>query len=339
MNLENIPTYLKEHGSWCNWKYEKRKSSMTKVPYNPKTGNYASVKNPNTFIDFNTAVVVMDNYDGIGIRVDGKIIAIDLDHCIEKGKVKSWASEIVSRFRSTYIEKSPSGTGLRIILFVADGYTYDKNTYYIKKGNVEVYVSGATNRFVTITGDAYFKNEITEDMDALKWLLEKYMKRKSPKNSIKQTEERTVSSILSRREYLGHTVNFKTRTKSFKSKKKIKNDPSQWQIFENTHEAIISQDTFDTVQRIRDGRRRPTPLGEMPILSGMVYCADCGSKLYQVRCKGCPHEKEYMVCSKYRKKGKEACTSHQIRNVEIEAALLYTIQQVTAKVKSAMTVL
>ena len=194
MNLENIPTYLKEHGSWCNWKYEKRKSSMTKVPYNPKTGNYASVKNPNTFIDFNTAVVVMDNYDGIGIRVDGKIIAIDLDHCIEKGKVKSWASEIVSRFRSTYIEKSPSGTGLRIILFVADGYTYDKNTYYIKKGNVEVYVSGATNRFVTITGDAYFKNEITEDMDALKWLLEKYMKRKSPKN-FHQTNRRKNSFI------------------------------------------------------------------------------------------------------------------------------------------------
>ena len=96
----------------------------------------------------------------------------------------------ISFSRSTYIEKSPSGTGLRIILFVADGYTYDKNTYYIKKGNVEVYVSGATNRFVTITGDAYFKNEITEDMDALKWLLEKYMKQRVPRTpSNKQKKE------------------------------------------------------------------------------------------------------------------------------------------------------
>lgn len=144
---------------------------------------------------------------------------------------------------------------------------------------------------------------------------------------------RTVSNILSRREYLGHTVNFKTKRKSFKSKKMIINDSSEWQIFENTHDAIISQDIFDTVQRIRDGRRKPTPLGEMPILSGMVYCADCGSKLYQVRCKGWTHEKEYMVCASYRKKRKETCTSHQIKNVEIEAALLYAIQQVTAFAK------
>ncbi len=142
-----------------------------------------------------------------------------------------------------------------------------------------------------------------------------------------------ISRILERVEYLGHTANFKTRRKSFKSKKKIENDRTQWQIFENTHEAIISQDTFDTVQHIRNGRRRPTPLGEMPILSGMVYCADCGSKLYQVRCKGWPHEKEYMVCASYRKKRKETCTSHQIRNVEIEAALLYAIQQVTTFAK------
>lgn len=202
MNLENIPTYLKQHGSWCNWRYEKRKSSMTKVPYNPKTGNHASVNAPATFTDFDTAMAVVDDYDGIGIRVDGKIIAIDLDHCIENEKLKSWASEIVSRFRNTYIEKSPSGTGLHIILFVADGYIFDKNTYYIKKGDVEVYVSGATNRFVTITGDAYFKNEIAEDMDALEWLLEKHMKRKNPKNVIGQTEEResylTDDSVISK---------------------------------------------------------------------------------------------------------------------------------------------
>ena len=111
-----------------------------------------------------------------------------------------------------------------------------------------------------------------------------------------------ISSILERIEYLGHTANFKTRRKSFKLKKKIENDRSQWQIFKNTHEPLISQDTYDTVQRIRDGRRRRTPLDEMPILSGMVYCADCGAKLYQVRGKGWPHEKEYMVCASYRKK-------------------------------------
>lgn len=80
----------------------------------------------------------------------------------------------------------------------------------------------------------------------------------------------TISHILTRQEYLGHTVNFKTYRKSYKQKKQLHNDPSEWQIFKNTHEAIIDQETFDIVQRIRDGRRRLTPMGEMPILSGMV---------------------------------------------------------------------
>ena len=141
---------------------------------------------------------------------------------------------------------------------------------------------------------------------------------------------RTVANILDKQEYLGHTINFKTRRKSYKIKKKIDNDPSEWKIFKNKHEAIIDEDTFQTVQRIRNGRRKRTPLGEMPILSGMVYCADCGAKLYQVRSKDWNHDKEYMVCATYRKRGKHNCTSHQIRNIDIEKALLYMIQQVTS---------
>ena len=143
----------------------------------------------------------------------------------------------------------------------------------------------------------------------------------------------TVSLMLSRPEYLGHTVNFKTYRKSYKQKKQLKNDPSEWQIFENTHEAIIDQETFDIVQRIRDGRRRVTPMGEMPILSGMVFCGDCGAKLYQVRHRGWEHSKEYMVCATYRKRGKDMCTSHQIRNCVIEDFLLDGIKNLTAYVR------
>lgn len=114
---------------------------------------------------------------------------------------------------------------------------------------------------------------------------------------------RTVGDILAHREYTGCTVNFKTHKKSYKLKKTIENDPSEWMIFEGMHEAIIDKDTFETVQRIRDGRRRWTPMGEMPVLSGMVFCADCGQKLYQVRSRSLP-QSEYMVCSTYRKKRK-----------------------------------
>ena len=139
----------------------------------------------------------------------------------------------------------------------------------------------------------------------------------------------TVARLLTRVEYLGHTANFKTYRKSYKNKKQMHNDRSEWQIFENTHEAIIDQETFDIVQKIRDGRRRLTPMGEMPILSGMLFCADCGAKLYQVRGRGWEHSKEYFVCATYRKqKGK--CSSHQIRNVVIEQLLLDDIRRVTA---------
>lgn len=145
-------------------------------------------------------------------------------------------------------------------------------------------------------------------------------------------QPRTISDILAKREYLGHTVNFKTRKKSYKSKQKIKNEPSEWVVFENTHEAIIDQETFDIVQNIRNGRRRLTPMGEMPILSGMLFCADCGAKLYQVRTRGWTHEQEHFVCATYRKqKGK--CTSHQIRNVQVEQILLTEINRMLTFVR------
>ena len=146
----------------------------------------------------------------------------------------------------------------------------------------------------------------------------------------------TVTHILSRMEYIGHTVNFKTYRKSYKNKKQMHNDPSQWQIFKDTHEAIVDEAVFEIVQKIRDGRRRVTPMGEMPILSGMLFCADCGAKLYQVRGRGWEHSKEYFVCATYRKI-KGGCSSHQIRNVVIEEALLDDIRRITAFAKERET--
>lgn len=142
-------------------------------------------------------------------------------------------------------------------------------------------------------------------------------------------QTKTISGLLIKPEYLGHTVNFKTRRKSFRDKRTLRNDPSEWAVFENTHEAIIDQETFDIVQRIREGRRRLTPMGEMPILSGMLFCADCGAKLYQVRARGWGHEKEHFVCATYRKI-KGGCTSHQIHNVQVEEILLHELRKITA---------
>lgn len=190
VNSKNIPKYLKENAKFCNWKYETRDGNLTKVPYNPHTMNKASVNNLNTFTDFSSVINALNNFDGIGIRVDGKIIAIDLDHCIEEGKICSWAEEIISHFQDTYIEISPSGKGLRIILLAPDNYSYDKDKYYIKKNNVEVYVAGATNRFVTLTGNAIQKTDVFGNIDGFQRLIDTYMKRPISNSSIFTNEHR-----------------------------------------------------------------------------------------------------------------------------------------------------
>ncbi len=93
---------------------------------------------------------------------------------------------------------------------------------------------------------------------------------------------RTVGSILSRLEYLGHTVNHRTDKESYKSKK-VFCDPSDWQILENTHAPIIDRATFDAVQAMRGTVRRAGPAGEPNVFTGLVYCADCGERLYHHR--------------------------------------------------------
>ena len=121
----------------------------------------------------------------------------------------------------------------------------------------------------------------------------------------------TIAGILENMEYLGHTVNFKSFKKSYKSRRRIDTPKEDWVIFENTQEPIIDQETFDIVQKIRESRRRPTEMGEMSVLSGMLYCADCGQKMYLCRCTTMK-QAEYFNCSSYRKKKKKTCSSHQI---------------------------
>ena len=130
----------------------------------------------------------------------------------------------------------------------------------------------------------------------------------------------SIGHILADVSYLGHTVNFKFHKKSYKSSRRIQTKKEDWVIFEDTQEAIIDKQTFETVQRIRQVKRRPTDMGEMSPLSGLVYCADCGKKMYLCRC-STTKQKEYFNCSSYRKQLKKTCTSHQI-TVEALAVLV-----------------
>ncbi|WP_299448730.1 recombinase family protein [uncultured Phascolarctobacterium sp.] len=149
-------------------------------------------------------------------------------------------------------------------------------------------------------------------------------------NPCKWTNE-TVSRILERVDYLGHTVNFKTSKPSFKSKKKVWNNPSEWVIFENTQEPIIEESVFLVVQNIRQVRRRPTKMGDMGMFSGLVYCADCGGKMYLCRANHFKPEQEYYICSTYRK-DRTLCKTHSIRRVVLEEIVLRNLREAIAYV-------
>lgn len=135
----------------------------------------------------------------------------------------------------------------------------------------------------------------------------------------------TVIRILDNQQYTGCTVNFKSTIVSYKVHKKIKKGESEWQIIPNTQEPIIDEETFATVQELRKGRRRNTATGRTSMFSGLVYCGDCGSKLYFCASKSITEKQEFFRCSAY-KESRGTCTIHFIRNVVLEEMVLETVK-------------
>ena len=149
----------------------------------------------------------------------------------------------------------------------------------------------------------------------------------------------TVSAMLKRPEYLGHSVSFRHSNISYKTKKQKENDPSDWVVLENTHEAIVDQELFDLAQRNRRTVRRVDKTGKPNILTGLVFCADCGKKMYNRR-KGKSfdpatgvYKEDYYGCSTYnltRYFTGRSCTSHAIQTRMLRGLILETIRKVTA---------
>ena len=142
-----------------------------------------------------------------------------------------------------------------------------------------------------------------------------------------------ISKMLSNIEYLGTAVTNRITVKSYKDKTRIYRPMEDWITFEDSHPAIIEQEVFDVVQRIRDGRRRPTKLGDMGVLNGRLYCEDCGGKLHIRRnATGRKAQYTYYVCHRSRSysEGSKDCTAHSIRKEIIEQIVLADIQRVLA---------
>ena len=148
----------------------------------------------------------------------------------------------------------------------------------------------------------------------------------------------TIVNILKKREYLGHTINFKTR-KHFKDKKSHYVSEDEWTIFENTHEAIIDQQTFDLAQKIRSNvRRYPNGWGEAAPLTGLLYCADCGSKMYVHRTNNGKRVSQY-TCSNYTKVpcGTLCPTQHRINESAVLTLVSDTLRAIAEYSKNDRT--
>ena len=138
----------------------------------------------------------------------------------------------------------------------------------------------------------------------------------------------TVGHILERKEYLGHTVNFKTEKVSYKVKTSVLT-PEKEQVFENTHEPIIDLPTWERVQELRQQRKRPNRYDEVGLFSGLVFCADCGSVMYQQRYDNDRRKQDCYICGSYKKRTAD-CTAHFIRTDLLKAGVTANLKAITS---------
>ena len=141
---------------------------------------------------------------------------------------------------------------------------------------------------------------------------------------------KTVANILENIVYLGHTLSMKHTTLSYKNKKQIKRPESEQILVKNTHAPLVSQELWEIVQEVRRHKRRPPKHMEEPnLFSGLVYCSDCGQYLVLCRTEKMREDQYYFRCSTYGKRGKDACTPHQIREADLKQIVLDDLRRVT----------
>jgi len=145
--------------------------------------------------------------------------------------------------------------------------------------------------------------------------------------------EQSVVNILERMEYTGCTCNFKTYSKSYKLKKRIPNALEDMFILPDTQEAIVPKEQWDRVQELRQHKRRMTKAERQGLFSGLVVCADCGSKLHFATCKNFEGRQDHYVCAKY-KSGRGTCSAHYIREDVLRDVVLERIRAVTEYIRA-----
>lgn len=138
-----------------------------------------------------------------------------------------------------------------------------------------------------------------------------------------------IANLLENEIYLGNTINMKYSTKSYKDKRRVEHSREECLVFENTHPALVTQEVWDIVQRVRKNKRRRTNMDEQNKYSGLVFCADCGSNMVLHRARTMSASYNHFTCRTYKKDG-ESCTGHYIRECVLDEVVLEDLRRVTA---------
>ena len=239
--------------------------------------------------------------------------------------IKNWFNEFFAKDTSRKIravQKAKGERGERLTVHVPYGYRKDpedKTKWIIDEEAAQV-----VKKIFTLCMNGRGPSQIAEQLEREKILTPTAYKNRQgvktpntePENPYRWSES-TVVNILERKEYIGATVNFKTYTNSIWDKKQRENPEENQKIFYNTHPALIKQEVFDKVQKIRQQRHRRTATGKSSPFSGLVFCADCRQKLYYSTTNYFEKRQDFFICSTHRA-NKDKCSGHYIRAVVLE---------------------
>lgn len=287
------------------------------------TGLYTNFTFPQNGVRF---IAINDNYD----TIDPNSVNNDF------AGIKNWFNEFYARDTSRKIRAVQKAKGERgVPLTVNVPYGYVKDPENPRRWLIDPEAAQVVQRIFRMCMEGRGPQQIANQLRADKVLTPTAYKKHQGRNTPNPAPENpygwgdsSVVKILERREYTGCTVNFKTYSNSIWDKKQRENPVEKQAIFPGTHERIIEDDVFEKVQVIRQQRHRMTRTGRSSIFSGLVYCADCGSKMQYGSSNNGDFSQDFFDCSLH-KKNREKCGGHFIRVKVLERMVLKHIQLVT----------
>ena len=276
-----------------------------------------------------------EEFDRLGVRYIAILDNIDTAQGLSDFlPVQDWFNEMHAKntsqkVREVFRHKGESG----IPLTTTPPYGYLKNPENPKEWIIDVPAAAVVRKIFALCVDGYgptkIANILTKEQiptPSEHWASQGIKCGNLP-SVCGRWVQTCVADILEKQEYIGDTVNFRTTRKSFKNKEKVMRPKEEWKIFENTHPAIIDRETFALVKELRKNKRRPTREGKISMFSGLLFCHDCGEKMYYCTAKKFTHDQNWFTCSTARK-SKGACSGHFIREVYVEQAVLESMKRV-----------